>query len=320
MDEFDEIVREFLVESYENLDQLDRDLVALEQEPDAHPLLQSIFRTIHTIKGTSGFLAFGKLEVLTHAGEGLLARLRDGGLRLTQERTTGLLQLIDAVRAILASIEATGREDDRDYSDLVRLLTDLQTPIHDAEAAAVALAGQSRRPGRANAATRSAAAEAAAATNNVRAAPARRRAGKSVAQPARPVRRAAAPTSQSGTRNDDQDGGVAVGRHDVKPARPRLQRQFRQSRPGRRPPTFPCSASCSSNRRTSTRKTSPSRCSSSNSATTGPLARSWSITARQPRTRCVKRSRCRRSLRPTPGRAARSATPHCASTSTCSTR
>jgi two-component system chemotaxis sensor kinase CheA len=127
MDEFDEIVREFLVESYENLDQLDRDLVALEQEPDAHPLLQSIFRTIHTIKGTSGFLAFGKLEALTHAGEGLLARLRDGGLRLTQERTTGLLQLIDAVRGILASIEATGHEDDRDYAELVVLLTSLQT-------------------------------------------------------------------------------------------------------------------------------------------------------------------------------------------------
>ena len=126
MDEFDEIVREFLVESYENLDQLDRDLVALEQEPDAHPLLQSIFRTIHTIKGTSGFLAFGKLEVLTHAGEGLLARLRDGGLRLTQERTTGLLELVDAVRGILASIEATGTEDDRDYADLVARLTSLQ--------------------------------------------------------------------------------------------------------------------------------------------------------------------------------------------------
>jgi two-component system, chemotaxis family, sensor kinase CheA len=126
MDEFDEIVREFLVESYENLDQLDRDLVALEQEPDAHPLLQSIFRTIHTIKGTSGFLAFGKLEALTHAGEGLLARLRDGGLRLTQDRTTGLLQLIDAVRGILASIEATGQEDDRDYAELVAVLTSLQ--------------------------------------------------------------------------------------------------------------------------------------------------------------------------------------------------
>ena len=144
MDEFDEIVREFLVESYENLDQLDRDLVALEQEPDAHPLLQSIFRTIHTIKGTSGFLAFGKLEVLTHAGEGLLARLRDGGLRLTQERTTGLLELIDAVRGILASIEATGVEDDRDYTDLVARLTALQTPVAETELAGAGVAARGR--------------------------------------------------------------------------------------------------------------------------------------------------------------------------------
>ena len=144
MDEFDEIVREFLVESYENLDQLDRDLVALEQEPDAHPLLQSIFRTIHTIKGTSGFLAFGKLEVLTHAGEGLLARLRDGGLRLTQERTTGLLELVDAVRGILASIEATGIEDDRDYTDLVARLTALQTPLPETELATAGAAARSR--------------------------------------------------------------------------------------------------------------------------------------------------------------------------------
>jgi two-component system, chemotaxis family, sensor kinase CheA len=144
MDEFDEIVREFLVESYENLDQLDRDLVALEQEPDAHPLLQSIFRTIHTIKGTSGFLAFGKLEVLTHAGEGLLARLRDGGLRLTQERTTGLLELVDAVRSILASIEATGIENDRDYTGLVARLTALQNPAAETELASASAATRSR--------------------------------------------------------------------------------------------------------------------------------------------------------------------------------
>ena len=61
----DEIVQEFLVESLENLDQLDRDLVALEQEPDSRELLSGIFRTIHTIKGTSGFLAFGRLEAVT---------------------------------------------------------------------------------------------------------------------------------------------------------------------------------------------------------------------------------------------------------------
>ncbi len=126
MDEFDEIVREFLVESYENLDQLDRDLVALEQEPDSRDLLQSIFRTIHTIKGTSGFLAFGKLEALTHAGEGLLAKLRDGGLPLTQERATGLLELVDAVRGILASIEADGSEGTREHTRLVTRLTTLQ--------------------------------------------------------------------------------------------------------------------------------------------------------------------------------------------------
>ncbi|HEX7106945.1 MAG TPA: Hpt domain-containing protein, partial [Acidothermaceae bacterium] len=126
MDEFDEIVREFLVESYENLDQLDRDLVGLEQEPDSRELLQSIFRTIHTIKGTSGFLAFGKLEALTHAGEGLLAKLRDGGLALNQERTTGLLDLVDAVRAILAAIETNGNEGDPDYTELVSRLTALQ--------------------------------------------------------------------------------------------------------------------------------------------------------------------------------------------------
>jgi two-component system chemotaxis sensor kinase CheA len=128
MDEFDEIVREFLVESYENLDQLDRDLVGLEQEPDSRDLLQSIFRTIHTIKGTSGFLAFGKLEALTHAGEGLLAKLRDGGLVLNQERTTGLLDLVDAVRAILAAIEDNGNEGDFDFTDLVARLTGLQEP------------------------------------------------------------------------------------------------------------------------------------------------------------------------------------------------
>ena len=83
MDEIDEIVQEFLVESHENLDQLDRDLVALEREPDSRDLLGSIFRTIHTIKGTSGFLAFGNLESVTHVGENLLARLRDGKMSMT---------------------------------------------------------------------------------------------------------------------------------------------------------------------------------------------------------------------------------------------
>jgi two-component system chemotaxis sensor kinase CheA len=110
VDEMDEIVQEFLVESHENLDQLDRDLVALEQTPGSRELLGSIFRTIHTIKGTSGFLAFGSLESVAHVGENLLARLRDGKMSMTPETTDVLLAMVDKVRELLAAIEASGNE------------------------------------------------------------------------------------------------------------------------------------------------------------------------------------------------------------------
>ncbi|MXG92179.1 chemotaxis protein CheW [Nocardioides flavescens] len=123
MDEMDEIVQEFLVESHENLDQLDRDLVALEQQPDSRDLLASIFRTIHTIKGTSGFLAFGQLESVTHVGENLLARLRDGKMRMTPETTDVLLAMVDTVRELLAAIEADGTEGDVDVTAVVARVT-----------------------------------------------------------------------------------------------------------------------------------------------------------------------------------------------------
>ena len=87
MEDMDEIVREFLVESYENLDQLDQDLVALEGAPDSRELLSSVFRTIHTIKGTSGFLAFGLLERVAHAGENLLVELRDATTDVTGRKS-----------------------------------------------------------------------------------------------------------------------------------------------------------------------------------------------------------------------------------------
>ena len=119
VDENDEVVQEFLVESYENLDRLDQDLVALERAPDDVATLSSIFRTVHTIKGTCGFLGFSKLEAVAHVGENLLSRLRDRDLQLDAAITSALLQMIDAVRGILASIEATGSEGDGVYDDLV---------------------------------------------------------------------------------------------------------------------------------------------------------------------------------------------------------
>ena len=90
--------------------------------------LASIFRTIHTIKGTSGFLAFNQLEAVTHAGESLLSRLRDGLLPLTAEITTALLATVDAVREMLKSIEASGKEGERDDRDLISNLTRLLEP------------------------------------------------------------------------------------------------------------------------------------------------------------------------------------------------
>ena len=134
MDEQDEIISEFLVESQENLDRLDQDLVALEIEPGSRERLASIFRTIHTLKGTAGFLAFGTLERLAHTGENLLSRLRDGELHYTAPRATVLLEMVDAIRLMLGNIEATASEGQVDCDALIGRLSTLTAD--DAPAAA----------------------------------------------------------------------------------------------------------------------------------------------------------------------------------------
>jgi len=123
-----DIVKDFLVESYENLDRLDRDLVGLEKNPQDKDALAGVFRTIHTIKGTCGFLGFNKLEKVAHVGENLLTRLRDGQLILNPEITTALLGMVDAVRQMLKEIESTGQDGEADYPELRENLTRLQTP------------------------------------------------------------------------------------------------------------------------------------------------------------------------------------------------
>ena len=141
--ENDEVVQEFLVESYENLDRLDQELVELERQPDDVATLSSVFRTIHTIKGTCGFLGFSKLESVTHVGEGLLSRLRDRELSLTEDIVSGLLAMLDAIRIMLAAIEQTGEEGDGDYDALVQQLSALQQdPVEAPEAPDVPLIGE----------------------------------------------------------------------------------------------------------------------------------------------------------------------------------
>jgi len=122
----DDLIKDFLVESTENLDRLDSELVKLESDPSSEELLSSIFRTIHTIKGSCGFLGFGKLEKVAHAGESLLSRLRDGKISLTAELTSGLLAMVDAIRTILSEIRASGQDGQQDYPDLIENLSRLQ--------------------------------------------------------------------------------------------------------------------------------------------------------------------------------------------------
>jgi len=106
----DELTREFLIESQEGLDRMERCLTDLETRPGDAALLGEIFRSVHTMKGTTGFLGFKRLEKLAHRGENLLGLLRDGKVVASRGVITGLLHLLDGLRAILKSIEGEGSE------------------------------------------------------------------------------------------------------------------------------------------------------------------------------------------------------------------
>jgi len=122
----DEILQEFLIESHENLDRMSQDLIDLEHHPEDTKLLESIFRTIHTVKGSCGFIGLPGLEALTHAGESLLVKLRDGSLLLNCEIADTLLALLDAVRAMLTTIAAGKGEGDQHYDGLRQRLLNLK--------------------------------------------------------------------------------------------------------------------------------------------------------------------------------------------------
>jgi two-component system chemotaxis sensor kinase CheA len=128
----DELTREFLIESQEGLDRMERCLTELEERPQDTGLLADIFRSVHTIKGTTGFLGFKRLEKLAHSGENLLGLLRDGKLAANPPIITGLLQLLDGLRVILKIIEAEGNEGAGEDTALIHELGELQTPAHAA--------------------------------------------------------------------------------------------------------------------------------------------------------------------------------------------
>ena len=121
----DDLLSEFLTETAENLSVLDTELVKLEQNPNDPGLLSNIFRLVHTIKGTCGFLGLPRLESVAHAAENVLGKFRDGKLEVSPEAVTVILQSLDTIKMILGQLEETEEEPAGDDSALIGRLNAL---------------------------------------------------------------------------------------------------------------------------------------------------------------------------------------------------
>ena len=132
----DDLLNEFLTETSESIAVVDAELVKFEQEPNNAEILKNIFRLVHTIKGTSGFLGLPRLESVAHAGEDVLGKFRDGDLEVTPEAVTLILKAIDAIKDLLAGLEEAGSELAGDDSVLIAQLQALAAGNGDSPAAA----------------------------------------------------------------------------------------------------------------------------------------------------------------------------------------
>jgi len=118
----DDLINEFLTETNESLEELDLDLVNLEQNPNDNDLLSKIFRLMHTIKGTCGFLGLPRLEKVAHHAENVLGRFRDGDLEVTPDYVTLIFESIDRIKLIVGGLEETSSEPEGDDSELIEKL------------------------------------------------------------------------------------------------------------------------------------------------------------------------------------------------------
>lgn len=139
MDEFQEILQDFLVESFELIEQLDQDLVELESRPDDLELLNGIFRVAHTVKGASSFLNFDVLTHLTHHMEDVLNKARHGELAITAEVMDVVLESIDLMKSLLSTIRDTSSDAGIEVGECVIRLDkisggdgDVKTPVAEA--------------------------------------------------------------------------------------------------------------------------------------------------------------------------------------------
>ncbi|MCA3359252.1 MAG: chemotaxis protein CheA, partial [Roseomonas sp.] len=118
----DDLLSDFLTETHEGLSAVDEALLRLERAPDDAPTLAEVFRQVHTIKGTCGFLGLSRLEKVAHAGETILGLYRDGSLKVTPEGITLIFTAVDAIRQIVVGLEQTGQEPEGDDSAVIAAL------------------------------------------------------------------------------------------------------------------------------------------------------------------------------------------------------
>src|SRR5688572_27878078 len=137
----DDLLGDFLSETAESLDLLDSELVRFEREPDNADMLNAIFRLVHTVKGTCGFLGLPRLAKLAHAAETLMGQYRDGA-PVTAEGVSLILGSIDRIKQILAELERQGAEPSGSDAELIAALEglaegqrDLPRPAVDASPA-----------------------------------------------------------------------------------------------------------------------------------------------------------------------------------------
>lgn len=120
----DDLLSEFLTETNESIATLDVELVTLEQNPDSPGLINEIFRLVHTIKGTCGFLGLPRLESVAHSGENVLGKFREGTLEVTSDGVSLILDAMDRIKEILDHLEKTGAEPEGSDQDLINALDD----------------------------------------------------------------------------------------------------------------------------------------------------------------------------------------------------
>ncbi len=142
----DDLLTEFITETSESLTVIDTDLVKFEQDPKDEAILGNIFRLVHTVKGTCGFLGLPRLESVAHAGEDVLGKFRDGELEVTPEAVTLILKCIDGIRDLMTELEENGTEPEGDDSELIAELRAMASgeaaPTAEAAAAVAAAADE----------------------------------------------------------------------------------------------------------------------------------------------------------------------------------